>query len=119
MIRPPSTRRARGDFRGRRTYGVVACQADRRIKRRARKITSPQFHLRPSTIYTIRYFDRLGDHHEMTATYLGNHKFGGTSWSFRPLPGVKNLVPGGILAAAAQAAGTDPVQSRPIPRAGC
>ena len=29
----------------------------------------------------------------MTATYLGDHKFGGTSWSFRPLPGVKNLAP--------------------------
>jgi len=81
-------------------------------------MTSDQFHLRPSTIYTVRYFDHLGDHHEMTATYLGDHKFGGTSWSFRPLPGVKNLVPGGILAAAAQVAGTDPAQPSRIPSAG-
>ncbi len=77
---------------------------------------SSRFHLRPSTMYAVRYFDRLGDHHEMTATYLGDHKFGGTSWSFRPLPGVKNLGPDGILAAAAQVAGTNPVQPRRIPR---
>ena len=71
--------------------------------------------LHPSTTYTVRYFDLLGHHHEMTATYLGDHKFGGTSWSFRPLPGVKNLAPGGILSVVAQAPGTSPLQPRSPP----
>jgi hypothetical protein len=74
-------------------------------------MTSARFDLRPGTMYTVRYRDLLGHHHEMTATYLGDHKFGGTSWSFRPLPGVKNLAPRAVLSADA-ADGANPVQPR-------
>lgn len=80
-------------------------------------MSAARFDLRPSAIYTVRYCDLLRCHHEMTATYLGDHKFGGTSWSFRPLPGVKNLAPGGILSADAQAPGTTPTEPCPLPRA--
>ncbi len=80
-------------------------------------MTSSRCDLRPRTTYTVRYVDLGGHHHEMTATYLGDHKFGGTSWSFRPLPGVKNLAPDGILSAEAQVPGTLPRQPRPLPSA--
>jgi hypothetical protein len=67
-------------------------------------------------MYTVRYRDLLGHHHEMTATYLGDHKFGGTSWSFRPLPGIKNLAPRAILAAD-QVDSATPVLPRRLSRA--
>jgi hypothetical protein len=73
-------------------------------------MTSHRFDLRAGTVYTVRYRDLLGHRHEMTATYLGDHKFGGTSWSFRPLPGTKNLAPLAIVSADPETADTDPVQ---------
>ena len=79
-------------------------------------MTSTRFDLRPGTMYTVRYRDLLGHHHEMTATYLGDHKFGGTSWSFRPLPGVKNLAPRAILAAD-QVDGVNPGQPHRLSKA--
>lgn len=72
-------------------------------------MTSHRFDLRAGTIYTVQYRDLLGHRNQMTATYLGDHKFGGTSWSFRPLPGTKNLAPLAIVSVDAQAADTDPV----------
>ena len=79
-------------------------------------MTSARFDLRPGTMYTVRYRDLFGHHHEMTATYLGDHKFGGTSWSFRPLPGVKNLAPRAILSVD-QVDGVNPVQPRRLSKA--
>lgn len=81
-------------------------------------MTSSRFHLQPGTVYTVRYRDVLGHHHEMTATYLGDHKFGGTSWSFRPEPGVKNLAPLTIVSADARDADTEPEAPRRLARAG-
>lgn len=80
-------------------------------------MTAAHFGLHPKTMYTVCYSDLAGLHHEMTATYLGNHKFGGTSWTFRPQLGVKNLRPGAILSALAQTPGTDPSQPRRLPGA--
>jgi hypothetical protein len=65
-------------------------------------------------MYSVRYKDRGGDQHEMTATYLGTHKFGGTSWSLRPLPGVKNLAEDSILSAAQSPLGAEPVPPHPL-----
>jgi hypothetical protein len=80
-------------------------------------MTSARFDLHAGTIYTVRYRDLLAHHHEMTATYLGDHKFGGSSWSFRPLPGVKNLPPGTLISAEVQPAGTSPSEPRRLSRA--
>ena len=81
-------------------------------------MTAAHFGLRPKAIYTVCYADIRGHHYEMTATYLGDHKFGGTSWSFRPLLGVKNLPRGAILSALEQTLGTIPSQPRRIPGEG-
>jgi hypothetical protein len=81
-------------------------------------MTSARFDLRPGTMYTVRFRDLFGHHHEMTATYLGDHKFGGTSWSFRPLPGVKNLAPRAILAVDAHEDAMRPAQPRRLSRSG-
>ncbi len=81
-------------------------------------MTAAHFGLQPKTMYTVCYSDLTGQHHEMTATYLGSHKFGGTTWTFRPLLGVKNLRSGAILSALAQAPGSDPSQPRRLPDAG-
>ncbi len=80
-------------------------------------MTSARFGLRPGTIYSVRYRDLFGHHHEMTATYLGDHKFGGTSWSFRPLPGVKNLAPLAILSADPQSPDVTPIPPRRLSKA--
>ncbi len=65
------------------------------------------------TMYSVRYQDRAGAEHQMTATYLGKHKFGGTSWSLRPLPGVKNLAENCILTAERSPSGSEPVPPHP------
>ncbi len=79
-------------------------------------MTASRFNLQSGTIYTVRYRDVLGHHHEMTATYLGEHKFGGTSWSFRPRPGVKNLAPMTIVSADPREADTSPEEPRRLAR---
>jgi hypothetical protein len=81
-------------------------------------MTAARFSLRAKTMYTVRYSDLEGRHHEMTATYLGTHKFGGTTWTFRPLLGVKNLRPGAIVSALVQVPGTHPSQPHRLPREG-
>ena len=81
-------------------------------------MTAARFGLRSGTTYTVHYRDIVGHHHEMTATYLGDHKFGGTSRSLRPLPGVKNLAPYAIVSADAQLAGTDPAPPHRLSGAG-
>lgn len=65
------------------------------------------------TMYSISYHDRAGELYQMTATYLGDHKFGGPSWSLRPTAGIKNLAEGSILCASAVPDGTDPVSPHP------
>jgi hypothetical protein len=80
-------------------------------------MTSSRFNLHQGSIYTVRYRDVLGHHHEMTATYLGDHKFGGTSWSFRPHPGVKNLPPLTIISAEAREADASPEEPHRLERA--
>jgi hypothetical protein len=69
--------------------------------------------LREGTMYSVRYRDRAGGQHAMIATYLGKHKFGGTSWSLRPLPGVKNLAENSILELEQCPADADPVPPHP------
>jgi len=77
-------------------------------------MTSEELDLREATMYSLRYLDRVGDEHRMTATYLGIHKFGGTSWSLRPLPGVKNLAQGAIVSREEVPSGTEPVPPHPV-----
>jgi hypothetical protein len=79
-------------------------------------MTAARFNLRQGSIYTVRYRDLLGHHHEMTATYLGDHKFGGTSWSFRPMSGVKNLAPMTIVSADLREPDTTPEQPHRLER---
>ena len=74
---------------------------------------SDQGNFARGTMYWVSYRDRAGDKYQMTATYLGDHKFGGPSWSLRPLAGVKNLAEGSIMSASAVPAGTDPVSPHP------